>query len=178
GDNTWFSSQLVRLVLEEQYFIYNYKLYRQTAGSASGSSLTIPLVYIYLYYWRQHLLQDLINKNELIIRCQDEAIITWNRSEDELRTILATANSQFPQPIWNITHIGSSIHFRDIDLTNENRIFQTCVYHARMFNDKQLLSSFPDIIQPKIKQDPWKWLRAAMLKAIRYCSGHDTFREE
>ncbi|CAF4791758.1 unnamed protein product, partial [Rotaria sp. Silwood2] len=67
GDNTWFSSQLVRLVLEEQYFIYNYKLYRQTAGSASGSSLTIPLVYIYLYYWRQHLLQDLINKNELII---------------------------------------------------------------------------------------------------------------
>ncbi|CAF3799015.1 unnamed protein product [Rotaria sp. Silwood1] len=32
--------QLVRLVLDEQYFIYNYTLYRQTAGRASGSSLT------------------------------------------------------------------------------------------------------------------------------------------
>ncbi|CAF4627615.1 unnamed protein product, partial [Rotaria sp. Silwood2] len=114
--------QLVRLVLDEQYFIYNYKLYRQTAGCASGSSLTIPLVYIYLYYWRRDFLEDLINKNELSIRLssyfhflpknellfyshicryQDEAFITWNRSEDELRTILATANSQFPQSMWN-----------------------------------------------------------------------------
>ncbi|CAF4205173.1 unnamed protein product, partial [Rotaria sordida] len=85
--------QLVRLVLDEQYFIYNYNFYRQTTGSASGSSLTIPLVYIYLFYWQPDLLEDLINKNELFFRYRDEAFITWNRSEDELRTLLAMANA-------------------------------------------------------------------------------------
>ncbi|CAF3436354.1 unnamed protein product, partial [Rotaria sp. Silwood2] len=47
-----------------------------------------------------------------------------------------------------------------------------------MYNNKRLITSFPDIIQPPIKQNTWKWLRAAMLKATRYCSTQDTFREE
>ncbi|CAF5128779.1 unnamed protein product, partial [Rotaria sp. Silwood1] len=142
----------VGLVLDEQYFIYSYKLYQQTAGSASGSSLTIPLVYIYLFYWQPDLLEDLINKNELFFRhvsyflilksysislrqsrYRDEAFITWNRSEDELRTLLATANSQFLQPIWNITDIGSTIHFRDILITNNNGLLRTSVYHEETF---------------------------------------------
>ncbi len=60
--------RLVRLVLENQYFIHNYKLYRQIAGSASGSMLTIPLVYIYLFYWQRNLMDPFINKNELFGR--------------------------------------------------------------------------------------------------------------
>ncbi|CAF1237224.1 unnamed protein product [Rotaria sp. Silwood1] len=170
--------QLIRLVLDEQYFIYNYKLYRQTAGSASGSSLTIPLVYIYLFYWQQNLLEDLINKNEVFFRYRDEAFITWNRSEDELRTLLAMANSQFSQPIWNITDIGSTIHFRDILITNNNGLLQTSVYHEQAFEPIMLESSFQDILQPAIKQDTWKWLRAAFLKAVRYCSDNNIFNEE
>ncbi|CAF1468179.1 unnamed protein product [Rotaria sordida] len=73
--------------------ILQLNFYRQTTGSASGSSLTIPLVYIYLFYWQPDLLEDLINKNELFFRYRDEAFITWNRSEDELRTLLAMANA-------------------------------------------------------------------------------------
>ncbi|CAF3783161.1 unnamed protein product [Rotaria sp. Silwood1] len=159
--------ELVRLVLDEQYFIYNYKLYRQTAGSASDSSLTIPLVYIYLFYWQPDLLEDLINKNELFFR-----------SEDELRTLLAMTNSQFPQPIWNITRIGSTIHFRDILITNNNGVLRIRVYHERIYDDYELLSSFPDIIQPPIMQDIWKWLRAAFLKAIRYCANQEIYLHE
>ncbi|CAF1199715.1 unnamed protein product [Rotaria sordida] len=170
--------QLVRLVLDEQYFIYNYKLYRQTAGGASGSSLTIPLAYIYLFYWQQDLLQDLINKNELFFRYRDEAFITWNRSEDELRTLLTMANSQFSQPIWNITDIGATIHFRDILLTNNNGLLQTSVYHEQTFEHSLLPPSFRDILQPAIKEDTWKWLRAAILKAIRYCSDGNIYYEE
>ncbi|CAF4063956.1 unnamed protein product [Rotaria sp. Silwood2] len=170
--------QLVRLVLDEQYFIYNYKLYRQTAGSASGSSLTIPLVYIYLFYWQQNILQDLLNKNELFFRYRDEAFITWNRSEDELRILLTLANSQFSQPIWNITDIGPTIHFRDILITNHNGLLRTSVYHEETFKRIIYQSSFRDILQPAIKQDIWKWLRAFFLKAIRYCSDHVIFNEE
>jgi hypothetical protein len=55
--------QLVRLVLDQQYFIYSYKLYRENGGGASGSSLTIPVVYICIFYWQQNLMND--NNNEI-----------------------------------------------------------------------------------------------------------------
>ncbi|CAF4558298.1 unnamed protein product [Rotaria sp. Silwood2] len=170
--------QLVRLVLDEQYFIYNYNLYRQTAGSASGSSLTIPLVYIYLFYWQQNILQDLLTKNELFFGYRDEAFITWNRSEDELRILLTMANSQFSQPIWTITHIGSTIHFRDILITNDNGHLRTSIYHEETFQRLMCLSSYREILQPAIKEDTWTYLRAYFLKAIRYCSDQHTFNEE
>ena len=42
--------RLVRLVLDNQYFVYNHGLYRQVAGGGSGSPLTLPLAYIYLFF--------------------------------------------------------------------------------------------------------------------------------
>ncbi|CAF3824497.1 unnamed protein product [Rotaria sp. Silwood1] len=143
--------QLVRLVLDEQYFIYNYKLYRQTAGSASGSSLTIPLVYIYLFYWQQDILEDLINKNELFF--------SWKFIVEFIWTFL-----EYPSRI----HIGIPFFYS----------VRTSVYHKETFERIMLLSSFRDILKPAIKEDTWKWLRASFLKAIRYCSDQDIFNEE
>ena len=61
---------LVRLVLLNQFFIYENKLYRQVHGGASGSLLTIPLVCIYLFYDQSSsLVHTLINdKNEVFGR--------------------------------------------------------------------------------------------------------------
>ncbi|CAF4515840.1 unnamed protein product [Rotaria sp. Silwood2] len=168
--------QLARLVLENQYFIYNYKLYQQTMGGASGSPLTIPLVYIYLFYWQQDLMNDLVPKNELFVRYQDEAFITWNRSQDELHTLLVTVNSQLPQLMWNTTSIGSKIHFRDIELGHHHALLYTQVYHERIF-DNDLLPSFLDAIQLPI-HDTWRWLRANLLRAVRYCSNDELFDNE
>jgi hypothetical protein len=60
------------------------------------------------------------------------------------------ANTQFPQPIWNITDIGSKIHFRDIELCNHNGILQTSVYHEHMYHD-DILPPFLNIIQLPIQ---------------------------
>ena len=102
--------------------------------------------------------------------------MTWNRSEHELRTLVAMVNSQFPQFIRPIISIGSTIHFRDIELCHNNGVLGTCVYHQPMFGDN-ILPSFLDVIQLPI-QDTWKWLRAALLKAIRYCSDDESFHNE
>jgi hypothetical protein len=83
-------------------------------------------------------------------RYRDETFITWNRSEDELRSILIMANTQFPQSIWNITDIGSTIHFRDIELCNHNGILQTSVYHEHMYHN-DILPPFLNIIQLPIQ---------------------------
>lgn len=60
--------QLVRLVLENQYFVLGKNLYRQRIGGASGLPLTIPLTNIYLFYWQQDSMNVFINKNELFGR--------------------------------------------------------------------------------------------------------------
>ena len=112
-----------------------------------------------------------------IFRYREEAFITWNRSEDELRSILTTANAQFPHPIWNLTDIASSVHFRDIQLCNRNGVLQTSVYHEHMYHDHEL-PEFLNILQGPIQKDVWKWLRKSLLTAIRYCSTDEAFHDE
>lgn len=112
-----------------------------------------------------------------IFRYREEAFITWNRSEDELRSILTTANTQFPQPIWNITDIGSTVHFRDIQVCNRDGILETSVYHEHKYHD-HALPEFLHVLQSPIQKDVWKWLRKSLLTAIRYCSTHDSYCDE
>ncbi len=57
--------QLVRLVLDNQYFVYEDKLYQQIKGGASGSPLSIPLACIYMFHCRSALMTALIDhKND------------------------------------------------------------------------------------------------------------------
>ena len=62
--------QLVRLVLQNQFFIYENNLYQQIYGGASGSLLTIPLACIYLFFGQSSLLTHRLtnNTNELFGR--------------------------------------------------------------------------------------------------------------
>ncbi|CAF3262907.1 unnamed protein product [Rotaria sp. Silwood2] len=92
--------QLVRLVLKNQSFIYNDNLYQQIHDGASGSPLTIPLIYIYPIYWRRDLINIFVNKHE-----------AFGRFKDELLSILDLANTQFYQNIWGTTCIGTKNKF-------------------------------------------------------------------
>jgi hypothetical protein len=61
--------ELVRLVLQNQFFVYENKLYRQVCGGASGSLLTMPLACIYLFYSQSPLLiLTLKNSNDILGR--------------------------------------------------------------------------------------------------------------
>ncbi|CAF2076157.1 unnamed protein product [Rotaria magnacalcarata] len=168
--------QLVRLVLENQYCVLGKNLYRQRIGGASGSPLTIPLTYIYLFYWQQDSMNVFINKNELFGRYQDQAFITWNESEDELHTVLTFAHSEFPQYIWNTTGIGSTICFRDIELGHNNGRVRTTVNYLDSYMRNNALPSFLDILQQRVG-DVWTWLRASLLNAVRYCSDDVNFED-
>ena len=64
--------ELTRLVLQNQFFIYENKLYQQIHGSASGSLLTVPLAFIYFFYGQSSILSlihcFINNPNELFGR--------------------------------------------------------------------------------------------------------------
>ncbi|CAF1273854.1 unnamed protein product, partial [Rotaria sp. Silwood1] len=168
--------QLVRLVLENQYFVYKCKMYQQIRGSASGSPLTIPLVYIYLFYTDQIIMNDLIDKNELFVRYRDEAFITWNHSEQQLSSLFSIAKSRFPEVKWHISSIDYPIHFVDIKVGhNTGRLF-TGVYHQEMFYNDFLSSELNQLQHPN--ENIWNWLRKALLKAVRYCCDTVMFHSE
>ena len=46
---------LVRLCLQNQFILYDNKLYQQIRGSGFNSPLTAILANVYLYYWQQDL---------------------------------------------------------------------------------------------------------------------------
>ena len=60
--------QLIRVVLANQWFIFNYKLYQQVRGGGSGLPLMSLLVNIILFDWQTEFVQYLQDKNEVIGR--------------------------------------------------------------------------------------------------------------
>ncbi|CAF1334061.1 unnamed protein product [Rotaria magnacalcarata] len=59
--------------------------------------------------------------------------MTWNRSEEELRKLLDDLNT------WHLNikldyKIGNSLPFLDVQLTNNNGILSTCVYHKARYS--------------------------------------------
>ena len=57
--------RLARLVLDNNYFAYNEKYYRQTRGGAMGSPFTMVLANIYMFEWEQTLIRYQENHQEL-----------------------------------------------------------------------------------------------------------------
>ena len=60
--------QLIRVVLANQWFIFNYKLYQQVRGGGSGLPLLTLLVNIILFDWQMEFVKYLQDKNEVFGR--------------------------------------------------------------------------------------------------------------
>ena len=59
---------LVRLCLQNQFILYDNKLYQQIRGSGFNSPLTAILANIYLYHWQQDLVGIVDKKQEVFGR--------------------------------------------------------------------------------------------------------------
>ena len=60
--------QLIRVVLANQWFVYNDKLYRQVHGGGTGLPLMSVLVNMILFDWEKEFVTYLQNKNEVFGR--------------------------------------------------------------------------------------------------------------
>ena len=60
--------QLIRVVLTNQWFIFNYKLYQQVRGGGSGLPLLTLLVNVLLFDWQTEFVKYLQDKNEVFGR--------------------------------------------------------------------------------------------------------------
>ncbi|CAF4970434.1 unnamed protein product [Rotaria sp. Silwood1] len=84
--------ELVRFVLQNQYFIFDNKICRQIKGCGSGQPLNHLLANIYMFYWQQDLVKALVDQNEIFGRCLNEIHIN-----NQLRTIINHDNDIEPR---------------------------------------------------------------------------------
>ena len=57
--------RLARLVLDNNYFVYNQRYYRQIRGGAMGSPFTMVLANICMFEWEQSLIEHQQNHGEI-----------------------------------------------------------------------------------------------------------------
>ncbi|CAF1648303.1 unnamed protein product [Rotaria magnacalcarata] len=120
--------KLASIILKDNVFAYGKKNYKQTTGGAMGSSLTLTLANIFMSKWQKNLVEEQTKTDEFYGRYIDDICMTWNRSEEELRKLLDDANTWHPN-IKLDYKIGYSLPFLDVQLTNNNGILLTSVYH-------------------------------------------------
>ncbi|CAF2093802.1 unnamed protein product, partial [Rotaria magnacalcarata] len=165
--------KLASIILKNNVFVYGKKIYKQTTGGAMGSSLTLTLTNIFMAKW-----QKILSKNKprqvtfMDGKYIDDIFMTWNRSEEELRKLLDDVNTWHPN-IKLDYKISNSLPFLDVQLTNNNGILSTCVYHkpsaepyVTPFTSDHPRHVFSNIIKTSIE------------RAIRYSSTFEAFNYE
>ena len=124
--------RLVRLVLKNQFFVYQNQVYRQTIGGGSGSLVTLPLACIYLFHRLPGLITGLSNsKHELLARCRDDLFLTWNGSIDQLCSLLDA-------PIRISPSMGTTVHFLDVELSHVNGVLHTKLHRDPVTKESEL----------------------------------------
>ncbi|CAF1322746.1 unnamed protein product [Adineta steineri] len=167
--------QLIHLVLDNQFFVYQNKLYQQIKGSASGSLLTIPLACIYMFHCQSTFEMALINNknNELFGRYRDNLFLTWNGSKDELSTLLNISDNKQHEHIQINPFIGKKVHFHNVELSHNNGILHTKIYRDPTTDEYEV----PNKFQYGTNKES-KLIEAALIYAIRCSSIEADFHDE
>ncbi|CAF4392485.1 unnamed protein product [Rotaria magnacalcarata] len=164
--------KLASIILKDNVFAYGKKIYKQTTGGAMGSSLTLTLANIFMSEWQKTIVEEQTKTGEFYGRYIDDIFMTWNRSEEELRKLLDDVNTWHPN-IKLDYKFGYSLPFLDVQLTNNNGILSTCVYHkpaaepyVTPFTSDHPRHVFSNIIKTSIE------------RATRYSSTFEAFNYE
>lgn len=164
--------QLVQFTLENQYYVYDHTLYRQTVGGAVRSPLMRALVDIHLFYRYQQLFSMLLNRNELFGRCHDQIFLTWNGTRDDLQVFMHSTTLTDADP--STLSIDDQIHCFDAEIGHHQGQLQTRVYHQDAIEPYAL----PYVVDACTTQSHLLILRAALLRAILYSSNAAEFENE
>ncbi|CAM4765387.1 unnamed protein product [Rotaria magnacalcarata] len=120
----------------------------------------------------KQIVEEQTKTDEFYGRYIDDIFMTWNRSEEELRKLLDDLNTWHPN-IKLDYKIGNSLPFLDAQLTNNNGILSTSVYHK---------PSAEPYVTPFISDHPRhvfsNIIKTSIERAIRYSSTFEAFNYE
>ncbi|CAF1130526.1 unnamed protein product [Adineta ricciae] len=166
--------KLTRFLLSHQYFKYDDKIFRQTAGASSHMPFTILLTNIYMYYWQKNFVRVLQNQKEIFARSFHEMFFTWKKSKQDLIHLIQTSfhQKEFPESTFRST-IGVNVTYTDMEINHHNGHLRTKVFHKNPYEPYCLpyFSGYSSFEYRSI-------IRASILRAIRSCQDVNDFEHE
>ncbi|CAF1682093.1 unnamed protein product, partial [Adineta ricciae] len=135
-------------------------------------SFTLTLANIFMWKWQKEFVRQQDITGELFGRYIDDILMTWNKSEQQLRELLHEANQWHPN-IKLDYKISQNLPFLDVLLTNNDGILQTSVYHKP--------TTEPYVVPFTSDHHPYIYanmIQTALARAIRYSSTFEAFNQE
>ena len=165
--------ELTAIVLRNNVFSYNRKIYRFIKGCSLNLPLTEILGHIYMYNWQIPLVRNVRVKDAFYGRYNDIGFLTWNESIDQLQKIFDELQQSLDSNLEMTTFIGSHAHFLNAFIENKNGRLHTCVYRD---------STCQPFLLPYVSGHPRlshrQWFQFSLIRAGQYCGTSDDFQDE
>ena len=165
--------KLVQLVLENNYFEFEGKLYRQKLGKAIGTKFAPGFPNIFMDDWEKNFLSSCRFCPWVWFRFLDDIFMKWLHSPLELESFFGKLNS-YPETIkftWEISK--EKISHLDVMVSLENGKLSTDVYHKP--TDAHQYLNFRSCHPPHVKKGiPY----GQALRLKRICDSEGKFEKK
>ena len=105
--------------MQNNYFSFNGQYYHQIRGGAMGSPLTLTLANCFMFFSEQNIVKQIQNSFGLYFGYIHDLFVVINWPERHLLKLIERWN-QFDDNINLNAHIGSSTHFLNLHLENND----------------------------------------------------------
>jgi hypothetical protein len=164
--------RLSRFVVQNNFFTYDGKFYRQVRGGAMGSPLTQTMANCYMFFFERNIVKQINNSGGFYVRYIDDIFIAVNWPIRHLHKQIDQWN-EFDLNIKLNAQVGFSINFLDVNIENNNGQLLTRVYHKP--SHEPYFLPFNSIHPIHIKKNiPFTML----LRGIVYCSTFEAYINE
>ena len=167
--------ELTGVVLRNNTFIYNGKVYRYLKGLPVNLHLTELLCNIYLQHWQSPLFRQICVDREFFGRYHNLGLMTWYESNMKKLEITLNELKQQNPDIEVTTSAGPYVNFLNAGLENKNGHLHTYMYHDPITEQQPFLLPY---IANHPRLGHRQWFRFALIRAGQYCPCYEDFQEE
>ncbi|CAF1417810.1 unnamed protein product [Rotaria sordida] len=121
--------ELTAIVLRNNVFSYNGKIYRFIKGGPLNLPLIELLCHIYMHHWQYSLVTHICLKDAFYGRYKDTDFLTWNGPIDQLQTLFNKLEQELDSNLQMTTFISSDVHFLHAAIENRKASSHTHVHH-------------------------------------------------
>ncbi len=136
--------ELLQLVLSQNYFTFNGKIYKQKEGLAMGSPLSGFLADIFINNLENSIIKNYPQAHKIISysRFVDDTLLIFNGSTDEIKTLYETFNKAHSNIKFTIEYeTNKNINFLDMNIATSNNIPAINIYRKPTTTDTTIDNS-------------------------------------
>ena len=168
--------KIVKMCMDQNYFRFNNRFYKQNKGLPMGSSLSPILAEIYMNDFENNFMNNSKYKRNIIkwVRYVDDILIIWDGDMKEIENFVVEVNSIEPTIQFKEEIGGKEICFLDLNLRiTENNKIEFDIFRK---------SSYTDVIIPNDSFHPIGYKMAAInsmcYRAIKCLKNEKTLKKE